>query len=218
MLSKEAFESLTEETLGEWIKTNSVPIFGEIAPENFASYAETGLPIAYLFVNPEAAKENAALVQTLEPIAKSVQGKMSFVTIDAVKFIDHAKSLNLNVDAFPGFVVQDLKGQSKFPLKLKEGEKVEAKAVEAFVGRYLNGEIKPDVKSAPIPAEQVGNVYELVADEYEEVVWKRGEDKDVFVELFAPWWSVSLALSLFMCGGFGTEGFFGVCVVDTAKS
>ncbi|CED84486.1 Protein disulfide isomerase (prolyl 4-hydroxylase beta subunit) [Phaffia rhodozyma] len=187
VLSSAEFESLRVESLGAWVKSNSVPLLGEIAPENFASYAEAGLPIAYVFVNPEAAKENAALVKTLEPVAKEYKGKLSFVTIDAVKFIDHAKSLNLDVDNIPGFVIQDLQGQTKFPLKLSSGEKLEAKVVEDFVARQQSGDIKPDVKSAPIPAEQVGNVYELVSDEYEEVVWKKGADKDVFIELFAPW-------------------------------
>lgn len=185
VLPAEVFSSLTAESLGAWIKPHAMPLLAEISPENFAAYSEAGLPLAYIFVDPEHKAENAKLIKTLEPVASEYKGKLSFVWIDAVKFVDHAKSLNLPTDAWPGFVIQDLSAQTKYPLK-SGSVKWDAAAVKAFVKSFDAGEIKPDVKSAPIPKQQEA-VWDLVSDEYEQVVWEDGFEKDVFVEFYAPW-------------------------------
>lgn len=113
VLPTEIFSALTAESLGSWIKVNAIPLLAEISPENFASYSEAGIPLAYTFVDPEQKAANDKLIKTLEPIAAEYKGKLSFVWIDAVKFIDHAKSLNLDVESWPGFVIQDLAADRK---------------------------------------------------------------------------------------------------------
>lgn len=185
VLPAEVFSSLTAESLGAWIKPHAMPLLAEISPENFAAYSEAGLPLAYVFVDPEHKAANDKLIKTLEPIASEYKGKLSFVWIDAVKFVDHAKSLNLDINAWPGFVIQDLAAQTKYPLK-SGSVQWDAAAVKAFVNSYEAGEIKPDVKSAPIPKQEEA-VWTLVSDEYEKVVWEDGFEKDVFVEFYAPW-------------------------------
>lgn len=165
-----------------------MPLLAEISPENFASYGEAGIPLAYTFVDPEQKEANEKLIKTLEPIAAEYKGKLSFVWIDAVKFVDHAKSLNLDVNSWPGFVIQDLTAQTKYPLKSSGSVAWDASTVKEFVRSFEAGEVKPDVKSAAIPATQTGPVWDLVSDEYEKVVWEDGFEKDVFVEFYAPWW------------------------------
>jgi hypothetical protein len=112
--------SSTPESLAEFVKVNSVPLLDEISPENFGTYAEQGLPIAYLFVDPEDLSTLEKLVEELTPVAKEHKGAVNFVYIDAVKFVDHGKSLNLPGDEWPAFVVQDLAGQTKFPMPSRE--------------------------------------------------------------------------------------------------
>jgi protein disulfide-isomerase A1 len=172
--------SLTAEDLAEFVKVNSIPLMDEISPENFASYADQGLPIAYLFVDPEDRKTQETAVEAIKPLAKEYKGSINFVYIDAIKFIDHGKSLNLPGDVWPAFVIQDLAAQTKFPMT---GQVTEA-TVGEFVKRWLDGEIPASIKSAPIPATQ-GPVYQLVADGWDALF--DDEEKDVFAEFFAPW-------------------------------
>lgn len=174
-------QSATVETLAQFTKVNSVPLLDEISPENFGMYAEQGLPIAYLFVDPEDMDTLQGLVSDLTPLAKELKGKVNFVYIDAVKFIDHGKSLNLPGDKWPAFVVQDLAEQTKYPYT-----GVPDKAgVEAFMKKFVAGEIQPSIKSAPIPASQDAGVYQLVADGWNALF--DDSSKDVFAEFFAPW-------------------------------
>lgn len=191
VLSPAAYNALTAESLGDWIRPNAVPLLDEISPENFATYAGAGLPIAYIFVDPEQTEANAKLIESLKPVAAEHKGALSFVSIDAIKFIDHAKSLNLPTDKWPGFVIQDLTTQTKFPLKAGSVE-WDAKTVAEFANKFVKGEIKPDVKSAPVKAVQEASVWDLVTDEYEKVVWEDGADKDIFIEFYARTYCVGL--------------------------
>lgn len=181
VLSASDVADLDASTLAEFVKLNAVPLMDEISPENFGSYAEQGLPIAYLFVEPENVSALRSLVDDLTPLAKELKGDVNFVYIDAIKFIEHGKSLNLPGDSWPAFVVQDLAKQTKFPLT---GAVTKAN-VEDFMRKWVKGEIMPSVKSASVPASQDGPVYKLVADGWDQLF--EDENKDVFAEFFAPW-------------------------------
>ena len=181
MLSPSEVSGLSSSSLAEFVKLNSVPLMDEISPENFGSYAEQGLPLAYLFIDPEDITTLRSLVDDLTPLAKELKGQVNFVYIDAIKFIDHGKSLGLSGESWPAFVVQDLAKQTKFPL---DGS-VNKGAVEDFMGKWASGEMKPSVKSAPVPKTQDGPVYKLVADGWDRLF--EDEDQDVFAEFFAPW-------------------------------
>jgi protein disulfide-isomerase A1 len=173
--------SASSESLAAFVKENSVPLFDEISPENFGTYAGRGLPIAYLFADPEDASNRDELVKDLSPLAKEHKGKISFVHIDAIKFIEHGKSLNLVGDSWPAFVIQDLAEGTKFPLT----EGVSKASVEKFVKAFSNGEVQPSIKSQAIPATNDQPVFQLVSDQWDEVLGNK--DKDILVEFFAPW-------------------------------
>lgn len=176
-----ADSAVDQSSLAEFVKTNSMPLFDEIAPENFGAYAEQGLPIAYLFVDPVDTSANKKLVDELSPIAKEHKGKVNFVWIDAIKFIDHGKSLNLPGDSWPAFVVQDLAKQTKYPFS----GSVSHKTISNFMQQYIKGDIPASVKSAPVPASNNGPIYTIVADGWDALF--KDADKDIFAEFFAPW-------------------------------
>lgn len=85
-----AFE---EATLQAWTKQASVPLMGEIGPDTYSGYIESGIPLAYIFVENEDHKER--LVKDLTPVAKKFRGKVNFATINAAQFGGHAANLNL---------------------------------------------------------------------------------------------------------------------------
>merc|ERR1711977_335001 len=143
--------SFTTEALADFVAEHSVPLLDEISPENFAMYAEAGIPLAYIFIPADDA-ERATLVKSIEPIAREYKGKVNFVWIDVNKFGDHAKSLNLPEPKWPSFAIQVVQDQTKFPMP--QTETVDAKSVAGFVGRYSRGEIAASIKSQPIPKTQ----------------------------------------------------------------
>jgi len=170
------------EGLTDFIREHAVPVLDEISPENFATYAESGLPLAYIFVEATDPKRES-LVKELEPVAREHKGKINFVWIDATKFADHGKSLNLNPGKWPAFAIQNIQAMTKFPLD--QSKTVDFKTVSQFASDFAAGKISPSIKSEPVPTVQDEPVYVLVADEWDKVVGD--ESKDLFVEFYAPW-------------------------------
>ena len=174
--------SLTDESaIEEFIKAESMALVDEVGPENFMAYAEAGTPLAYYFTDPES-ETRASDVEKLKPLAKKYKGKLNFVWIDAIKFVNHAKGLNLQGENWPAFAIQDIQASTKFPLE-DLGSDVSV-TIGDFVEKYIKGEIAASIKSEPIPT-QDGPVFVLVADEFDAVI--NDDSKDMLVEFYAPW-------------------------------
>ncbi|KAF9485311.1 protein disulfide isomerase [Pholiota conissans] len=174
--------SLTKSDLQDWIKELAVPIIDEVSGENYAIYAASPKPLAYLFLDPSL-EDKEAHIAAIKPIAAKYKSKMNFVWIDAIKFGDHAKALNLVEAKWPAFVIQDLEKQLKYPFD--QNIDVTPKGAEEWVAQYLAGELQPQLKSQPIPESQDESVFTLVGKNFEEVVFD--DEKDVFVEFYASW-------------------------------
>jgi protein disulfide-isomerase A1 len=166
----------------EWLQELAIPIIDEVNGENYAAYAQSGRPLAYLFLDPSD-KQRDELIAAIKPIAAKQKGKINFVWIDAVKFGEHAKALNLAEAKWPSFVIQDLTLQLKYPLD--QDAELTAEAVSSFVDQFNAGELEPQLKSEPIPETQDENVFHLVGKQFEEIVFD--DSKDVFIEFYATW-------------------------------
>ncbi|KAE8263580.1 hypothetical protein A4X09_0g7196 [Tilletia walkeri] len=165
-----------------FVKDASVPLIDQVGPENFRLYADAGLPIVYYFTEPNDPKKDAIL-EDLKPVAKEFKGKVNFVWIDAVKFAQHAETLNLKTEVWPAAAIQDMGAHTKFPLQ-QLGVKP-AETIKTFVSDFVNGKLQPSIKSEPVPATQSESVFVLVADEFDKVV--NDHSKDLLVEFYAPW-------------------------------
>ena len=177
-----ALSSLSDEKLVGWLKENATPLLDEVSGENYSFYAESGLPLAYIFVDPSTEGKDA-FVDTFKPLAKSYKGKINFVWIDAIKFGEHAKSMNLQDAKWPAFVVQDVEKQLKWPYD--QAKSVTADDIAVFIKAYSEGRIDPSLKSQAIPETQDEPSFTLVTKQFDEVVFD--DSKDVFVEFYAPW-------------------------------
>ncbi|KAH8550815.1 thioredoxin-like protein [Umbelopsis sp. PMI_123] len=173
----EAFDAAD---IAQWVKLNSVPVYGEIDGSNFANYADLGLPIAYTFYENEEQVEEVD--RLLKPLAEKYKGKISFVKIDGSKYGQHAESLAIPQD-YPSFGVQKLADGSKFPLIGKKATEVEA--VDELTAAIVDGTAKPHIKSAVAPQPNDGPVKVIVANEFTEQVLD--PKKNVFLEVYAPW-------------------------------
>lgn len=181
VLEDKDIKSLSEKDLGDFVAANSVPLFAELGPDNFATYAESGKKLALLFADPNDAEPREKLIEGLKETAREVRDKLNFVWIDGVKFGEYGKQLGVATEKLPAFAIQDLTEM----LKYVQSEVASIDSIKKHVKGVISGAIKPTVKSEPTPEAQDGAVYKLVANDWETLF--DNKDKDVFVEFYAPW-------------------------------
>jgi len=174
--------SATTKDLEDWLTELAIPIIDEVSGDNYAIYAQSTKPLAYLFIDPTNENKEEQIA-SIKPVAQKFKSKMNFVWIDAIKFGDHAKALNLQEAKWPAFVVQNIEKQLKYPFD--QTKDVTAEGAADWVEKYLSGKIEPSLKSQPIPEEQNEAVYNLVGKTFEDIVYD--DAKDVFVEFYASW-------------------------------
>lgn len=174
--------SLKSDDLEKWIKELSIPIIDQVNGDNYAVYAGSGKPLAYLFIDPTDEKREE-LLNLVKPVAARYKDKVNFVWIDAIQYGDHAKALNLHEPKWPSFVVQDLQKQLKYPFD--QEKEITTDALDAQIAQFIAGKLEPSLKSEPIPDSQAESVFTLVGKQFDQVVFD--DDKDVFVEFYAPW-------------------------------
>ena len=173
-------EAMTAESIEQFAKTASIPLIGEVGPETYAGYMATGIPLAYIFAETE--EERSTLAASLKTVAEKHRGKLSFATIDAKAFGAHAGNLNLKVDVWPAFAIQDTVNNKKFPFD--QDNKITEETIGKFVDDFVAGKVEPSIKSEPIPT-QDGPVQIVVAHNYDSIVLD--DTKDVLIEFYAPW-------------------------------
>jgi protein disulfide-isomerase A1 len=171
---------LESDKIEEFVKTNSIPLFDEIDASNFKTYADAGLPLAYIFSDDEDATKS--LVKVATPFAQKYKGKINFVTIDANKYSGHAGNVGLK-EQWPAFSIQNLDNGAKYPLD--QSLEINSENLDKFLEQFASGNMKPTLKSGEAPADNNGPVKVIVADQFNELVLDKS--KDVFLEVYAPW-------------------------------
>jgi protein disulfide-isomerase A1 len=174
-------ESMDAEAVEKFVSTASIPLIGEVGPETYAGYMATGIPLAYIFADTE--EERTRIATLLKPVAEKHRAAVSFATIDAKSFGAHAGNLNLKVDQWPAFAIQDTVGNKKFPYD--QDAEITAELIGKFVQDFVDGKVEPSIKSEPIPEKQEGPVQIVVAKNYHDIVLD--DSKDVLIEFYAPW-------------------------------
>ncbi|KAG8865352.1 protein disulfide-isomerase precursor [Tulasnella sp. 330] len=170
----------TDAVLTKFVVGNAMPLMDEVSGENYPVYAQSGLPLAYLFVDPESEGKQTA-IDAVKPAAIEYKGDINFVWIDAVKFVDHAKSLGVPTESFPRFIITDMASGFKYPLPGTPN----AASVTEFVKQFSAGKLEPSLKSADVPEKNDEPVTVVVGSEYSKIALD--ESKDVFIEFYAPW-------------------------------
>lgn len=181
VLEHKDIKAISVEDLTDFVKTNSVPLFAELGPDNFATYAESPKKLGLLFADPVEGESRDKIIDALKDTAREVRDKLNFVWIDGVKFAEYGKQLGVDTTKLPAFAVQDLAEMQKY---VQDGP-ADAASIKKHVKGVVSGDIKPTVKSQPVPETQDGAVYKLVANDWEGLF--DNKEKDVFVEFYAPW-------------------------------
>eukprot|EP00033_Pygsuia_biforma_P000910 GCRY01001050.1.p1 GENE.GCRY01001050.1~~GCRY01001050.1.p1 ORF type:complete len:414 (-),score=139.77 GCRY01001050.1:170-1252(-) len=173
-------KKITSKALEAFLKTNQLPLFGEVGPENFRDYMEAGLPIIFGFLNPE--EDNEEFMTVMQNIAVEFKGKLSIVWADGVRHVRQAEYIGLTGTVLPavGFAEND----DHYPL-MPEDEPITFERVKEFLQSFLDGELEPFIKSEPVPEDNDEAVFTLVGDSFLDVV--HDKSKNVFVKFYAPW-------------------------------
>jgi len=173
----------TADALTTFIKAEAFPLVGEIGPENYQKYVERSLPLVWLFLDPAAAATKDILATARSVAAAStIKGKVSVVHLDGVRWADHAKNFGVKWKP-PGCVVEDREKGKNFVYP--ESSQFTQDALTTFVNSYLDGSLKPNLKSQDVPSDNSGPVKVVVGKNFDQLVLD--ESKDVLVEFYAPW-------------------------------
>jgi len=179
---KNILESDKLSTLEQFIKISSVPLIDEIGPENYRKYVESGLPMAYLFVDLSVEGQKDEYVNRLTEVAKSAKGKVNFIFIDWGKFSRHSERVGLG-KVVPSFTIDDLSSGKHYAFD--ETKEVTGASISQFVDDFLAGKLVATIRSEEIPADNNGPVTVVVAKNFDQIVLDN--TKDVLLEFYAPW-------------------------------
>eukprot|EP00834_Sanchytrium_tribonematis_P000995 NODE_21_length_42443_cov_0.822808.p6 type:complete len:518 gc:universal NODE_21_length_42443_cov_0.822808:40631-39078(-) len=167
------------ESLSKWLKPRTLPVLGDVTPENFKQYSDSELPLGFIFYTSESDKEKVK--SALSDAANKQWGVVNFGFVDGNEHGDFAESLGLKKE-FPAMSIQNLKRQINFPYS-GEWKKDQ---VAKFVEEFASGKLKPHLKSDVVPENEYDEeVRVIVGKSFEDLVLDKS--KDVLVELYAPW-------------------------------
>jgi len=169
------------EGIVEFVKSAAFPLVGEIGPENYQQYLDRGFNFLWLFYEVGADVSTQA-VAALTSVAKNHKSELSFVKLDGVRYVEHAKHFGLS-GTTPGFAIEDRATKKNF--LFPEDKAVTAANLESWVADYLGGRLNANVKSEPEPADNSGPVKTVVGTSFDKIVMD--SSKDVLVEFYAPW-------------------------------
>jgi len=175
--------ALDKEEFELFLKQNSVPAVQEISPKNYAAYIKRGLPICWLFLDPNDPQSSEAALKALKEVGPAYKDRLSLVHLDGKQYEQMTKKMGHTGTKFPVLSI-DKEGVHYV---LPEDDLITAVALRTFFESYVNGSLVPFIKSDPVPASlyDEDHVATVVGDNFQEVVLD--EKKDVLIEFYAPW-------------------------------
>jgi protein disulfide-isomerase/protein disulfide-isomerase A1 len=175
----------SKETITSFFANHSFPLFGLLDSDSFSRYMDRGLGVVWAMF---PMKEDDKIEEVIEKerammtkVAAALLGRYSVIYTDTNQFRDAIENM-LGVKEFPAVVVHKKAGDKK--KYMYDGSMQTDKIVE-FVGAVEAGKVVPQLKSEPEPERNDGPVKVVVGTTLEQMVFT--EDKDVLLEIYAPW-------------------------------
>jgi len=174
-------DTFSVEGIVNFVKSASFPLVGEIGPENYQQYLDRGFNFLWLFYEVGADISTEA-INALTAVAKNHKTDLSFVKLDGVRYVEHAKHFGLSGKT-PGFAIEDRTSKKNF--LFPEDQEVTSANLESWVSDFLGGRLSANVKSEAELADNTGPVKVVVGTTFDRIVMD--STKDVLVEFYAPW-------------------------------
>eukprot|EP01092_Planopodium_desertum_P005805 TRINITY_DN24018_c0_g1_i1.p2 TRINITY_DN24018_c0_g1~~TRINITY_DN24018_c0_g1_i1.p2 ORF type:complete len:476 (-),score=180.95 TRINITY_DN24018_c0_g1_i1:36-1463(-) len=177
------FDFSSDDELDAWIRTYSLPLVGEVTPENYAKYAQNQVPLLLAFVDLANEEQKKSVIDAYTANAAANFGKFTFGYIDGPKFVAQAQRMGATSSNLPIIIQLDFTTGKN--IVYDESKPVTVEGIKAFTDGILSGEIKYLPKSEPIPETNDGPVTIIVGKNFDQIVLDT--TKDVLVEYYAPW-------------------------------
>ncbi|KAJ8509212.1 hypothetical protein ONZ45_g8597 [Pleurotus djamor] len=169
--------------LRAWLAELNIPAITRLTAENYGIYTNSDKPLATLCLDPHDS-ENDALLESLRPTALKYKSSLYITWLDTAAFRRQCEAvLQRRHATWPAFIIRDVQKNAIYPLE--DSQPMTPEVVEGWIQRFLNGDLSPLVRSAPIPEAQDEPVFNLVSKQFDEVVFD--ESKDVFLEIYSTW-------------------------------
>ncbi|KAM9537502.1 protein disulfide-isomerase [Guaruba guarouba] len=177
---------LTKDNLLNFIKSNSLPLVIEFteqtAPKIFGGEIKTHI----LLFLPKSVSDYQEKLDSFKSAAGNFKGKILFIFIDS----DHSD--NQRILEFFGLKKEECPAVRLITLEEEmtkykpDSDDLTADKIREFCNKFLEGKIKPHLMSQDLPDDwDKQPVKVLVGKNFEEVAFD--ENKNVFVEFYAPW-------------------------------
>ncbi|XP_009642622.1 protein disulfide-isomerase [Egretta garzetta] len=177
---------LTKDNLLNFIKSNALPLVIEFteqtAPKIFGGEIKTHI----LLFLPKSVSDYQEKLDNFKSAAGNFKGKILFIFIDS----DHSD--NQRILEFFGLKKEECPAVRLITLEEEmtkykpESDDLTADKIKEFCNKFLEGKIKPHLMSQDLPEDwDKQPVKVLVGKNFEEVAFD--ENKNVFVEFYAPW-------------------------------
>ena len=177
-------ETFMSKEVQEFIVAQSTPLVQVFSQESAKKIFGSPIQQHVLFFTDPKADHHADTFSAYSAAARDFMGKLLFVNVPATekKILDY---FGVTDSMLPHMVLADLANESgikKFPYVGASA----AKAISEFVHSFLDGSLKPTLKSEDVaPEDTTGDVIVLRGSSFAELVLNN--DKDVLVEFYAPW-------------------------------
>lgn len=173
----------TSDEIVEFLREACIPLVGEMTHEMKRHYQKRPLLVAYYMV--DWSFEHRVATQfwrnKILEVAKDYRD-VTFAIADENTFENELKQLGL--DDSGGDVAVGIWGEKNTKYKMEEDE-LDDDTLREFVDAFKAGELKPIVKSQPIPKKNSGPVTVVVGKSFNDIVMD--PQKDVLIEFYAPW-------------------------------
>ena len=116
-------------------------------------------------------------------MAKKYKDKILLGTIDVAIWDSLAEDLHLEPDKFPAFAIKEPTRGHCFPLN--RPQQLSAQVLSTFVQDFIDGKLKPTIKSEPVPDKQEGPIIVIVGHTWDDIVINN--DTDVLVYYYTQW-------------------------------
>ena len=180
-------DELEEESLRTFIFTHQNPIVFEFNDEvSNKIFGQSKLAGFIIFIKEgDQASEEAA--EILQRLATEHRGKALFATANSANSQNNRlfEYFGVNADKNTPAVRIAKMVEGGAPPKYKFEREITYENLVQFLNDYLDGNLRPYLKSEPIPTEQPNAVKTVVAQNWKKVVLD--PTKDVLIELYAPW-------------------------------
>ena len=176
---------ITAGSVADFVTANSLPLVVDFNSDTAKQIFQGNIKNHFLMFQSAADEQYEHNLHNARKVAKELKGEMMFVTITTDEE-EHKRVLEffgITEEEVPTFRLSAGDDMVKFK---PENKALTEENIRAFVKSWKDGELKPHLKSDPVPEDWNANpVKVLVGKNFADVALDA--EKDVFVEFYAPW-------------------------------